>query len=208
MDHSSPGYADNKQAHRRPRTSTEHCSFGLWLTAALNIPILLLSLFMALGVDEWRWVALACATPVVTWGGWPFHRATVVNARHGATTMDTLVSIGITTAYLWSAWAIVTGRDEIYLEVASAITLFLLLGRYFESGAKFRSGAALRALLDLGAKDVAVLRDGLETRVRIEQLAVASVRGQAGREGRRRRRSQRGRSLTTSPRFRWQRWAF
>jgi P-type Cu+ transporter len=99
------------------------------VTAALNIPILLLSLFMSVGVDEWRWVALACATPVVTWGAWPFHRATVVNARHGASTMDTLVSIGITTAYLWSAWAIVLGRGEIYLEVASAISLFLLLGR-------------------------------------------------------------------------------
>jgi Cu+-exporting ATPase len=89
--------------------------------------------------------------------------------------MDTLVSIGIITAYLWSAWAIVTGRDEIYLEVAAAITLFLLLGRYFESRAKFRSGPALRALLDLGAKDVAVLRDGLETRLPIEQLAVGEA---------------------------------
>ncbi len=133
----------------------------------------------ALQFTNWQWLSLTLASPVVVWGAWPFHRAAVTNARHGAATMDTLISVGVSAAYLWSLWALFlgdagmpgmrmsftllpeqgAGANEIYLEVASAVTVFILSGRYFEARAKRRSGAALRALLDLGAKDVAVLRD-------------------------------------------------
>jgi Cu+-exporting ATPase len=146
----------------------------------------------ALQFENWQWLALTLASPVAVWGAWPFHRAAVVNARHGSSTMDTLVSIGIAAAYLWSLWALFLGNagmpgmtmsfrllpeqgggaDELYLEVASAVTVFLLAGRYAEARAKRRSGAALTALLELGAKDAAVLRGGVEVRVPIGELAV------------------------------------
>jgi Cu+-exporting ATPase len=141
--------------------------------------------------DNWQWLSLALAWPVVVWGAWPFHRAAWRNLRHGAATMDTLISVGTLAAFGWSVYALFwggagmadmrmgfsfaierTGQDEIYLEVASAVTVFILAGRYFEHRAKRRSGAALRALLDMGAKDVAVLRDGSEVRIPIGQLAV------------------------------------
>ncbi|HEV7871984.1 MAG TPA: heavy metal translocating P-type ATPase [Modestobacter sp.] len=164
----------------------------LLISAALTVPVLLLSMIPALQFDNWQWLALTLASPVAVWGAWPFHRAAAVNARHGASTMDTLVSIGITAAYLWSLWALFlgdagmtgmrmsfdlvpergAGTHEIYLEVASAVTVFLLAGRYAEARAKRRSGAALAALLELGAKDAAVLRDGTEHRVPIAQLVV------------------------------------
>jgi len=164
----------------------------LLVSAALALPVLLLSMVPALQFDNWQWLALTLASPVAVWGAWPFHRAAVVNARHGASTMDTLVSIGITAAYLWSLWALFLGNagmpgmrmsfqllpergagtDELYLEVASAVTVFLLAGRYAEARAKRRSGAALAALLELGAKDVAVLRGDTEHRVPIGQLVV------------------------------------
>ncbi|WP_281283872.1 heavy metal translocating P-type ATPase [Modestobacter altitudinis] len=164
----------------------------LAVSAALALPVLLLSMVPALQFDDWQWLALTLASPVAVWGAWPFHRAAVLNARHGASTMDTLVSIGITAAYLWSLWALFlgdagmtgmtmtfqllpergTGSDELYLEVASAVTVFLLAGRYAEARAKRRSGAALTALLELGARDAAVLRDGTEHRVPIGQLVV------------------------------------
>jgi P-type Cu+ transporter len=164
----------------------------LLVSAALTVPVLLLSMVPALQFDDWQWLALTLASPVAVWGAWPFHRAAAVNARHGASTMDTLVSIGISAAYLWSLWALFlgdagmpgmrmtfdlvpdrgAGADEIYLEVASAVTVFLLAGRYAEARAKRRSGAALAALLELGAKDAAVLRDGVEHRVPIGRLAV------------------------------------
>ncbi|CCH86861.1 Copper-exporting ATPase [Modestobacter italicus] len=164
----------------------------LLVSAALALPVLLLSMVPALQFDDWQWLALTLASPVAVWGAWPFHRAAVLNARHGASTMDTLVSIGITAAYLWSVWALFlgdagttgmtmafqllpergTGGDELYLEVASAVTVFLLAGRYAEARAKRRSGAALTALLELGARDAAVLRDGTEHRVPIDQLVV------------------------------------
>ena len=118
---------------------------------------------MAPGVDVpgEGWWQLALTTPVVLWAGLPFHRATLVNARHGASTMDTLVSIGTLAAYLWSVVALVAGgHAHYYFETAAVVTTFLLAGRYAESRAKRRAGAALRALLDLGAKDVAVLPDG------------------------------------------------
>ena len=121
------------------------------------MPVLLLSMVPALHFDGWRWVALALATPVVLWGAWPFHRAAWLNARHGAATMDTLVSLGVATAYLWSVIGWWLGVDS-YLEVAAVVTVFLLAGRYAEARARRSSGAALRALIELGAKDVAVLR--------------------------------------------------
>ncbi|MGZ4772563.1 MAG: copper-translocating P-type ATPase, partial [Ilumatobacteraceae bacterium] len=141
--------------------------------------------------NSWQWLTFALAWPVVLWGAWPFHRAAWMNLRHGAATMDTLISIGTLAAFGWSVYALFWGgagmpnmkmsfsftiarggQDEIYLEVASAVTVFILAGRYFEGRAKRRSGAALRALLDMGAKDVAVLRDGAEVRVPIGDLAV------------------------------------
>lgn len=164
----------------------------LTVSAVLTVPVVLLSMIPALQFDNWQWLTLTLASPVVVWGALPFHRAAWTNARHGAATMDTLISVGVTAAYLWSLWALFfthagmtgmrmsfdllpTGSSEphIYLEVAAAVTTFILAGRYFEARAKRQSGAALRALLDMGAKDVAVLRDGdLETRIPIARLAV------------------------------------
>jgi Cu+-exporting ATPase len=167
----------------------------LVLAATLSVPVLVLSMLPAAQFRGWQWLALLLATPVVTWAAWPFHRATAVNARHGAATMDTLISLGVVVAYLWSVWALLfggagelgmrmtvsvfpaeAGRDggvpELYLEIAATVTTFLLAGRYLEARARRNSGAALRALLDLGAKDVAVLRGETEVRVDIEQLRV------------------------------------
>jgi P-type Cu+ transporter len=168
---------------------------GWWqrlvVSAALTVPVLALSMIPALQFDNWQWISLTLASPVVVWGAWPFHRAAVTNARHGAATMDTLISVGVSAAWLWSVWALLftdagmTGMRmpfdlfpdreadvHIYLEVAAAVTTFIIAGRYFEARAKRQSGAALRALLDMGAKDVAVLRDGTEARVPVTQLAV------------------------------------
>src|SRR5262249_46359495 len=154
------------------------------VSAVLSVPVVVLAMVPALQFRFWQWVSLALAAPVVVWGGWPFHRAAVVNARHAAATMDTLISVGVLAAFGWSLWALLLGgagepgvrmgfelmpgrgsRAEVYLEVAAGVTVLILLGRYFEARAKRRSGAALRALLALGAKDVAVLRDGREVRV-------------------------------------------
>ncbi|PWH06310.1 heavy metal translocating P-type ATPase [Brachybacterium endophyticum] len=160
--------------------------------AVLGIPVILLSMIPALQFTYWQWLVLALAAPVVLWSGWPFHRAAAVNARHGAATMDTLISIGTVAAFLWSLYALFLGdagiagmrhefslriarsteADAIYLEVAAGVTLFVLAGRYIEKRSKRRAGAALRALLHLGAKDVAVLRDGVETRIPVGRLAV------------------------------------
>ncbi|MEI6624477.1 MAG: copper-translocating P-type ATPase, partial [Actinomycetes bacterium] len=158
-------------------------------------PVVAMAMIPPLQFMYWQWVSLALATPVVIWGAYPFHRAAFLNLRHGATTMDTLVSVGIGAAYLWSLWALTLGgagmpgmkmeftllpstagsTPEIYLEVATAVTVFLLSGRYFEARAKKQSGAALAALLSMGAKDVAVLRNGNEVRIPIEQLAVGEL---------------------------------
>jgi Cu+-exporting ATPase len=161
------------------------------VSAVLTVPVLAMSMIPALQFDNWQWISLTLASPVVVWGAWPFHRAAVTNARHGAATMDTLISVGVTAAWLWSLWALLfthagmTGMRmpfdlfpdgeadvHIYLEVAAAVTTFIIAGRYFEARAKRQSGAALRALLDMGAKDVAVLRGGAEVRVPVSQLAV------------------------------------
>ena len=121
----------------------------------------------------WPWVSLALASPVAVWGAWPFHRAALAGARHGAATMDTLISTGVTAAYLWSLYALVSGGDgDMYLEVAAGVTALVLLGRRLEARARRRSGAAVRALLSLGAKDVAVLRGGAEVRIPAAGLAV------------------------------------
>jgi len=165
----------------------------LWVSAALSAPVLLMSMIPALQFDFWQWLALQLAAPVVLWGGWPFHRAAWVNLRHGAATMDTLVSVGTLAALGWSAVALFFlgagepgmrmdfeiipsgdgGATHIYLEVAAVVVALILAGRYFETRAKRRAGAALRALLELGAKDVAVLAgDGTEERVPVERLRV------------------------------------
>ena len=170
----------------------------LVVSAVLTAPVLLMSMIPALQFDNWQWISLTLASPVVVWGALPFHRAAWTNLRHRAATMDTLISVGVGAAYLWSLWALLfthagmtgmrmpfdllpsrsggAGEPHIYLEVAAAVTTFIVAGRYFEARAKRTSGAALRALLDMGAKDVAVLRDGpsgqTEVRMPIGELSV------------------------------------
>lgn len=144
-------------------------------SAVLAIPVVALSMVPAWQFGGWQWLVLALTTPIVAWGGYPFHRAALAGARHGASTMDTLVSLGTLAAYLWSAIAVITGSGHLYFEVAAAVTVFLLAGRYAESRAKHSAGAALRALLTLGAKDAAVLRDGAEVRVPMAELHVGDV---------------------------------
>src|SRR4051812_48996458 len=166
-------------------------------STVLSLPVLVLAAVPALQFDNWQWLSLDLATPVVLWGAWPFHRAAWASLRHGTATMDTLISVGTLAAYFWSVWALLFtmagdegmrmgfdvvpshggGTYDIYLETASVVVTLILTGRWFEERAKRRSGAALRAVLALGAKDVAVLRGGTEgggteIRVPIEQLTV------------------------------------
>jgi P-type Cu+ transporter len=151
----------------------------LLVSLALAVPVVALAMVPAWQFRDWQWASLALASPVALWGAWPFHRAAARGARHGVATMDTLISVGVGAAYLWSlyvlfsgAWLAPGGRPgATYLEVASGVTALVLLGRYLEARAKRRSGAALRALLSLGAKDVAVLRSGAEVRIPVGQLA-------------------------------------
>src|SRR3984893_10847838 len=117
------------------------------VSLALAIPVVVLAMIPQLQFRNWQWASLALATPVAVWGAWPFHRAAAINARHGAATMDTLISVGGAAAYLWSLYALFVGTGATYLEVASGVTALVLLGRYLEARAKRRSGAALRALL-------------------------------------------------------------
>ncbi|MET9545192.1 heavy metal translocating P-type ATPase [Streptomyces sp. NPDC006627] len=164
----------------------------LTVSAVLSLPVVLLAMVPALQFDNWQWLSLTLAAPVVVWGGLPFHRAAFTNLRHGAATMDTLVSVGTLAAFGWSLWALFLGdagmpgmrhgfgftaspgdgTSAIYLEVASGVVTFILLGRWLEARAKRRAGSALRALLELGAKDVTVLRDGAEERIPVGRLAV------------------------------------
>ncbi|MYS92592.1 MULTISPECIES: heavy metal translocating P-type ATPase [Streptomyces] len=164
----------------------------LTVSTVLAVPVVLLAMVPALQFDNWQWLSLTLAAPVVVWGGLPFHRAARTNARHGAATMDTLVSLGTLAAFGWSLWALFLGdagmpgmrhpfeltvsrgdgASSIYLEVASGVTAFILLGRYLEARSKRRAGAALKALMELGAKEVAVLRDGREVRIPAQRLAV------------------------------------
>jgi Cu+-exporting ATPase len=146
------------------------------VAAALTVPVALLAMVPPLGFDGWEWVAFALTTPVWAWAGWPFHRAALKNLRHGGATMDTLISLGTTAAYVWSVVALLALEDaEVYFEVVSVITTLILLGRWLESRARRRSGAALRTLLELGAKEARVLRDGAEVLVPLEEVAVGDL---------------------------------
>ncbi len=167
----------------------------LLVCLVLTVPVIAMAMVPPLQFDAWQWLSLTLAAPVVVWGALPFHRAAWTNLRHGAATMDTLISLGSLAAFAWSVYALFLGTagqigmrhpfeltiergdgsGNIYLEAATGITTFILAGRYAEARAKRQSGAALRALLELGAKDVAVLRDGTETRVPVEQLAVGDL---------------------------------
>ncbi len=148
----------------------------LVVAVALTVPVTLLAMVPPLQFDGWDWVALVLATPVVLWSGWPFHRAAALNARHGAVTMDTLISIGTLAAWAWSTVVLVGGIDaDTYFEVGGVIVTLILLGRYLEERAKSRAGAAVRELLELGAKEARVLRDGEEVLVPIDELAVGDV---------------------------------
>ena len=156
-----------------PGTQTDGLRQRLAVSAVLTLPVLALAMIPPLQFQGWGWVSLLLATPVVLWGGWPFHRAAIVNARHGAATMDTLISIGTLAAWSWSLVALGFDEGELYFEVASVVTVFILMGRYFEARAKRRAGAALKALLELGAKDVSVVgADGVERRVAVAELRV------------------------------------
>ncbi|CAM5464617.1 cadmium-translocating P-type ATPase [Streptomyces tanashiensis] len=167
----------------------------LTVSALLSAPVILLAMVPSLQFDNWQWLSLTLASPVVVWGGLPFHRAAWTNLRHGAATMDTLVSVGTLAAYGWSLWALFLGdagmpgmrhgfdltadrahaSSSIYLEVAAGVVTFILLGRYLEARAKRKAGTALRALMELGAKDVAVLRGGGEVRVPVGDLRTGDL---------------------------------
>jgi Cu+-exporting ATPase len=143
---------------------------------ALTVPLAAVAMIGPLQFDGWEWLALALATPVVFWAGWPFHRATFANIRPRAVTMDTLISLGTIASWTWSVVALVAvDSADTYFEVAGVITTLILLGRFLESGARRRSGQALRALLELGAREARVLRDGVEVSVPVEELAVGDL---------------------------------
>ena len=148
----------------------------LAVAAALTVPLALVAMVPPFRFGGWEWLALALTTPVWAWAGWPFHRAALANLRHRAATMDTLISLGTTAAFLWSLVALLTLEGaEVYFEVAGVVTTLILLGRWLEARARRRSGAALRALLALGAKEARVVRNGLEVSVPAEELAVGDV---------------------------------
>ncbi|MFI5565772.1 heavy metal translocating P-type ATPase [Streptomyces sp. NPDC051740] len=156
----------------------------------LAVPVVAMAMVPALQFEYWQWLSLTLAAPVVTYAAWPFHKAALTNARHGAATMDTLISVGTSAAFLWSLWALFfgtagtpgmthpfeltiarsDGAGNIYLEAAAGVTAFILAGRYFEARSKRKAGAALKALLELGAKDVTVLREGREEQVPVGEL--------------------------------------
>ena len=158
--------------------------------AVLSVPVIAMAMVPALQFTYWQWASLALAAPVILWGAWPFHRAAWANLKHGTATMDTLISMGTLSAFLWSLYALFLGTAgepgmkhpfsltlapsdgaaNIYLEVAAGVTMFILAGRYFEKRSKRRAGAALRALLELGAKEVSVLRDGAEVKIGVDEL--------------------------------------
>ncbi|MGW3999497.1 heavy metal translocating P-type ATPase [Amycolatopsis sp. NPDC004772] len=149
----------------------------LLVSASLTVPLVVVAMVPAWQSAAWPWVSLVLAAPVVTWGAWPFHRAAAVNLRHATATMDTLISLGVVASVAWSLYALVfgDGHHHLYFEVAAAVTTFILAGRHFETRSKRRAGAALRALMDLGAKDVTVLLDGEEHLVPIKDLPVGAV---------------------------------
>ena len=168
IDHSG----ENHMNHDVPADQLRPRLIG---SAVLALPVLALSMVMPWQFPGWQWVVLALTTPIVVWGGYPFHKAALNSARHGSSTMDTLVSIGTLAAFLWSVVAVVTGAGHVYFEVAAAVTVFLLGGRYAEAKAKRSAGAALQALLSLGAKDAIVVRDDAEVRIPVADLRVGDV---------------------------------
>jgi P-type Cu+ transporter len=184
---------DSAAARDEPEDPTASLRRRLVLSAPPSLAVLLVSMVRPLQFDNWQWLSLQLITPVVIWGAWPFHKAAWANLKHATATMDTLISLGTLSAWLWSMYALfigdagmpgmrmefqlfptnAVGGDQIYLEIAGVVTTFILAGRYFEARAKRRAGAALTALLELGAKDVALLdADGVEIRVPVEQLGV------------------------------------
>ncbi|MFF6995157.1 heavy metal translocating P-type ATPase [Streptomyces sp. NPDC008313] len=192
--HAGPGTASYAPGARSGRQDAELAALRQRLTvsAVLAAPVVLLAMIPALQFDNWQWLSLTLAAPVVVWGGLPFHRTALTNARHGAATMDTLVSVGTLAAFGWSLWALflgdagmpgmrhgfeltvrrTDGASTVYLEVAAGVVALILLGRYLEARSKRRAGAALRTLMELGARDVAVLREGREARIPVDRLAV------------------------------------
>lgn len=184
--------ADPDEAPSRAETELASLRERLLVSALLTVPVIALAMVPAWQFTYWQWLSLTLAAPVVVWGAWPFHKAAWINLRHGSTTMDTLVSVGVTAAFGWSVYALFwgtagvpglrhgftfiasrgDGASHIYLEAAAGVTTFLLAGRYFEKRSKLKAGDALRALAEVGAKDVTVLVDGRETTIPIEQLAV------------------------------------
>jgi Cu+-exporting ATPase len=180
---SAPAVADGELPSLRQR---------LYVSLVLTAPVVLMAMVPSLQFDNWQWLSLTLAAPVVVWGAFPFHKAAWTNARHGAATMDTLVSIGTLAAFGWSLWALffghagmpgmrhafeltvsrTDGSSSIYLEAAAGVTTFILAGRYLEAKSKRKAGAALRALLELGAKDVAVLQGGKEVRLPVAELTI------------------------------------
>ena len=172
FDHAHPNHDDHMN-HDVPEDQLRPRLIG---SAVLAVPVVALSMVMAWQFPGWQPLVLALATPIVFWGGYPFHKAALNSARHGTSTMDTLVSIGTLAAYLWSAFIVITGSaGHVYFEVAAAVTVFLLAGRYSEAKAKRSAGSALRALLSLGAKEATVVRDGEEVRIGADELVVGDV---------------------------------
>ncbi|MFD5099319.1 heavy metal translocating P-type ATPase [Streptomyces albidochromogenes] len=186
---------ERSAAERRRDDDPELASLRqrLLVSLTLAVPVVVLAMVPPLQFDNWQWLSLTLAAPVVVWGGLPFHRAAWTNVRHGAATMDTLVSVGTLAAFGWSLWALFLGHagapgmrhgfeftasqrtggaSAVYLEVAAGVVTFILLGRYLEAKAKRKAGSALRALMELGAKDVTVLRGGAEVRVPVDDLGV------------------------------------
>ncbi|MFQ6392278.1 heavy metal translocating P-type ATPase [Nocardia sp. KC 131] len=176
-------------------TALDRLRQRLLISTCLALPVIAMAMIPALQFENWQWLSLALAGPVVFWGGADFHRAALGNARHGAATMDTLISVGTLAAFGWSVYALFFGdagmpgmkhafsltieradaASNVYFEVAAGVIVFILAGRYLETRAKDRAGAALRALLELGAKDVSVLRDGVDIRVPIAELRVGEL---------------------------------
>ena len=192
-DHSTATETSSPEAARDEHA--QQLRTRLILSAILALPVFLLSMFHQLQFDNWQWLSFALTSPVFFWGGWPFHKAAWANLKHGVFTMDTLISLGTGAAYFWSVWALFWGNagandmrmhmslsahahhgtDQIYLESAAMVTVFLLLGRWFETRAKGRSSEALQTLLNMGAKDVTVFKDGSESRIPIHELNVGDV---------------------------------
>ncbi|GAB1822693.1 heavy metal translocating P-type ATPase [Herbidospora sp. RD11066] len=189
------GYTAQLPEENPPAETGDPLRARLITAVVLAVPVIVLAMVPAFQFTYWQWLSLTLAAPVVVYAGWPFHKAAWTNLRHGAATMDTLVSLGTLAAFGWSLWALflgtagepgmvhpfsfaierTDGSGNIYLETAAGVTAFLLAGRYFEARAKRRAGAALRSLMELGAKDVAVLRDGKETRIPAELLKVGDL---------------------------------